>query len=206
VIKRAFDLTASAIGLLVLAPLFAVIAILIKCDSAGPVFFRQERVGRYGVPFRILKFRTMRIDVEPRRQITVGQDPRITRVGNVLRRYKLDELPQLVNVVRGEMSLVGPRPEVPCYVAVYPEEVRRIVLSVAPGITDWASIYFRDESAILGRARNPEAAYINEVLPVKLAYYVRYARERTFMTDLKIIFLTLAAICGLGRRMSHPER
>jgi lipopolysaccharide/colanic/teichoic acid biosynthesis glycosyltransferase len=200
VIKRAFDLTASTIGLVALAPVFVLIAVLIKCDSPGPVFFRQERVGRYGVPFRILKFRTMRIDAESNGQITVGRDPRITRAGDALRRFKLDELPQLVNVVRGEMSLVGPRPEVPRYVAVYPEETRRIVLSVTPGITDWASIHFQDENAILGRASDPEATYINEVLPVKLAYYVRYARERTFITDLKIIFLTLAVIGGFGRR------
>lgn len=204
--KRVFDFSASIIGLIFLAPLFVVIALLIKCDSSGPVFFHQERIGRHGVPFRILKFRSMRIDVDSRRQITVGQDPRITRVGNVLRRYKLDELPQLVNVVRGEMSLVGPRPEVPCYVAAYPEDVRRIVLSVAPGITDWASIYFRDESEILARAGNPEAAYLNDVLPIKLGYYVRYARERSFVTDMKIIILTIAAICGLGHRISRPER
>lgn len=201
-IKRLFDLVASAIGLVALAPLFAVIAVLIKFDSSGPVFFRQERVGRYGVPFRILKFRTMRIDVESRRQITVDPDLRITRVGAVLRRFKLDELPQLVNVAFGEMSLVGPRPEVPCYVAVYPEDIRCIVLSVTPGITDWASIHFKDENAMLGRADDPEVVYIQEVLPLKLAYYVRYTRERTFMTDLKILFLTLAAIGGFGRRES----
>ena len=127
-------------------------------------------------------------------QLTVGRDARVTRAGKFLRDHKLDELPQLINVLLGQMSLVGPRPEVPRYVACYPPEVRAIVLSVAPGITDWASILYRDESAILGRAADPERAYLETILPTKLEYYVRYVRERSFWTDLRIIFSTLSAL------------
>lgn len=193
--KRVFDLLASALGLLALAPLLLGIALAIKLDSRGPVFFRQERVGRGGRLFRIHKFRTMAVDAERRGpQITVGADARITRVGAVLRRYKLDELAQLIDVFRGEMSLVGPRPEVPRYVACYPDDVRDIVLSVRPGITDRASIEFKDESAILGGARDAHHAYVHEVLPVKLRYCVEYVRTRTFRGDLAIIFATLRAL------------
>lgn len=192
--KRAFDLAAAGVGLLLLSPAFAVIAVLIKLDSPGPVFFRQERVGKNGIPFRILKFRTMVTDAEKRGQITVGRDARITRAGHFLRRFKLDEFPQLLNIVRGEMSLVGPRPEVPRYVACYPEKLRDTVLSVAPGLTDWASIEFRDENAILANASDPERSYIEEILPVKLDYYARYVAEHNFFTDLKIILATLSAV------------
>lgn len=192
--KRGFDVAAALLGLIVLSPVFAVTALLIRLDSPGPVFFRQERVGRHGVIFRILKFRTMRMNAETGRQITVGDDARITGIGKVLRRFKIDELPQLVNVLRAEMSLVGPRPEVPRYVACYPEGVRETVLSVLPGMTDRASIEFREENAMLADASDPEHIYIEEILPVKLAYYVRYVHERNFIMDLKIIFSTLAAI------------
>jgi lipopolysaccharide/colanic/teichoic acid biosynthesis glycosyltransferase len=192
--KRLLDVSAALAGLILLAPLFALMAAWIKLDSPGPVFFRQQRVGRYGALFSILKFRTMRAQPTDTRQLTVGQDPRITAAGRFLRAYKLDELPQLINVLQGQMSLVGPRPEVPRYVACYPPEVRAIVLSVAPGITDWASILYKDESAILGRAANPEQAYLDTILPAKLDYYVRYVRERSFWTDLRIIFGTLSAI------------
>ncbi|MBZ2207312.1 sugar transferase [Massilia soli] len=191
--KRAFDLAAAIGGLLLLAPLMAAIALWIRVDSPGPVLFRQLRMGRHGVPFSIFKFRTMTVQSEGA-QLTVGQDARITRAGRFLRHYKLDELPQLINVLQGAMSLVGPRPEVPRYVACYPPEVRRIVLSVAPGITDWASIHYKDENAILGHAVDPEQAYIDTILPVKLEYYVRYVQERTFWTDLRIIFRTLTAL------------
>ncbi len=191
--KRAFDLAAALCGLLLLAPLLAAIALWIRIDSPGPALFRQLRIGRHGVPFSIFKFRTMTVR-SAGAQLTVGQDARITRAGHVLRHYKLDELPQLINVVQGSMSLVGPRPEVPRYVACYPPEVRRIVLSVAPGITDWASIHYKDENAILGRAVDPEQAYIDTILPVKLDYYVRYVQERTFWTDLRIILRTVTAI------------
>ncbi|NHZ64566.1 sugar transferase [Massilia genomosp. 1] len=192
--KRLFDLVAALAGLLVLAPLLAIIAVCIRLDSPGPAWFRQQRVGRHGAPFDIIKFRTMRVGQGDGAQLTVGADARITRVGTFLRHYKLDELPQLLNVVLGSMSLVGPRPEVPRYVACYPPEVRAIVLSVAPGITDWASICYKDENAILGRSADPERAYLDTILPTKLAYNVRYVRERSFWTDLRIIFSTLAAL------------
>ena len=193
-IKRLFDLTAALAGLLVLAPLLAIVALCIRLDSPGPAWFRQQRVGRHGVPFNIIKFRTMRVDKSDGAQLTVGADARITRVGKFLRHYKIDELPQLINVVQGSMSLVGPRQEVPRYVACYPPEVRSIVLSVAPGITDWASICYKDENAILGRSLDPERVYLDTILPAKLAYNVRYVRERGFWTDLRIIFSTLAAL------------
>ena len=192
--KRAFDLCASALGVLLLSPLLAAIALWIRLDSKGPVLFRQVRVGRYGVPFEILKFRTMSAQLEPQRLLTVGRDPRITRAGHFLRKYKLDELPQLFNVLIGTMSLVGPRPEVPRYVACYPPRERELVLSVKPGVTDWASILYKDENAILGQALDPEQAYIDTILPTKLEYYVRYVRERSFWVDLRIIVRTLRAI------------
>lgn len=193
--KRVFDIFFALAGTMLLLPVFVCIAICIKLDSSGPVFFRQERVGRFGVLFRIFKFRTMRLDAESRgRQITVGEDPRITRSGRFLRKTKMDELPQLLNVIKGEMSLVGPRPEVPRYVALYPTEVRELVLSVPPGITDHASIEYRDENAILGRAADPDKAYIEEVMPVKLGYYQRYVTERSLWIDFKLIMKTLKAI------------
>ena len=192
--KRIFDLVAASAGLIILAPVFVAAALAIRIDSPGPVLFRQERIGKNGVPFRILKFRTMHVGAEAKGQITVGRDARVTAVGAVLRRWKIDELPQLVNVVLGEMSLVGPRPEVPRYVACYPEAVRATVLSVPPGMTDWASIRFREESEALDGIADPERRYVEEILPVKLAYCVRYVNERGFFTDLKIIFMTLRAI------------
>ena len=193
-IKRVFDFIAALAGLIFLAPLFLIVACWIKLDSDGPVFFRQQRVGRYGVPFYIFKFRTMAVDTESKSQITVGNDARITGAGNFLRRYKIDELPQLINVLSGEMSLVGPRPEVPRYVACYPQDIREIVLSVTPGITDWAAIKYKDESNLLSLANNSEQTYIEVILPAKLEYYVRYVKERNFLTDLRIICSTLFAI------------
>jgi lipopolysaccharide/colanic/teichoic acid biosynthesis glycosyltransferase len=205
--KRIFDFVGAAAGILVLAPSFAVIALLIKLDSAGPVFFRQQRVGRHGSIFDIVKFRTMAVTTEAQRLITVGNDARITRIGYVLRRYKIDELPQLLNVLRGEMSLVGPRPEVPRYVACYPENLRAVVLSVLPGITDWASLEFRQESDLLSRSEDPERTYVEHILPIKLDYYVRYVCERNFLMDLKIIFLTLLLVAGHSRKgpMAKPD-
>lgn len=196
--KRLFDLMAAALGLVVLTPLLLAIAAWVKLDSPGPVFYRQQRVGRGGALFNIYKFRTMFERAADTRELTVGRDPRITRAGHFLRQYKLDELPQLLNVVQGTMSLVGPRPEVPRYVACYPDEIRGVVLSVAPGITDWASILYKEESAILGRAADPERAYIDTILPAKLDYYVRYVRERSFWLDLRIIWRTIAAIARAG--------
>jgi len=193
--KRLFDLLLSSLGLLVLAPLLLLIALLIKLDSPGPVMFRQERVGRYGQPFRIHKFRTMRHEPAGQGlQITVGADRRITRVGGFLRASKLDELPQLLDVWLGDMSLVGPRPEVPRYVAHYPADVRDKVLSVRPGITDIASIEYRDESAVLARAADPEHAYIHEVLPHKLALAAQYVDRSSVALDLWLIWRTLVAI------------
>lgn len=193
--KRVFDLFGSILGLALLMPLFLFVAVAIKAESAGPVFFRQERVGIRGKAFRIHKFRTMFAGAEDAgRLITIGADPRITRVGSVLRKYKLDELPQLINVLRGEMSLVGPRPEVPQYVAFYPEELRALILSVRPGITDRASIRFRNESDILAGAQNPIRAYVEEILPIKQRYYAQYAKSHTFWDDLSIIFETIRVI------------
>jgi len=195
VAKRLFDLIASGLGLALLLPFFCLLGLLIKLDSPGPVFFRQERVGRLGKIFCIHKFRTMTTDAERKGpQITVGADARITRIGGILRKYKLDELPQLIDVLLGDMSLVGPRPEVPRYVVCYPEEVKKIVLSVKPGITDWASIEYRDENGVLGLAEDPHRAYLEQVLPVKLKYYVDYVKQRTFLGDLKIILATLVAV------------
>jgi lipopolysaccharide/colanic/teichoic acid biosynthesis glycosyltransferase len=193
--KRLFDWLASGLGLLVLSPVLFALAVWIKLDSPGPVFFRQERVGRFGRVFRIYKFRTMVKDAELHGlQITVGVDVRVTRVGQWLRKHKLDELPQLMDVWLGHMSLVGPRPEVPRYVACYPDNVRDVVLSVRPGVTDRASIEFKDENEILGRAADPNQAYVNEVLPIKLKYYVEYVNSRTFWGDVNLIFLTIKAI------------
>lgn len=198
--KHLFDFVSSLAGLVLLSPLFVVIAVWIRIDSSGPVFFRQVRVGRHGRPFRIFKFRTMYEDAEARgRKITVGDDPRITRAGRFLRKFKLDELPQLFNVIKGEMSLVGPRPEVPRYVEFYPEEVRRQVLSIRPGITDFASILYKDESTVLAGAADPEATYVNVILPEKLKYFVRYVSERTLWLDFKIILLTLMEIIRRGK-------
>lgn len=191
--KRAFDICCAALGLALLAPLLLVLALWIKLDSPGPVLFRQQRVGRQGRPFLIHKFRTMRVD-NAGPQITVGADPRITRSGAWLRRYKLDELPQLWDVLRGAMSLVGPRPEVPKYVALYPEDLRRLVLSVRPGITDPASLRYRNESERLAAAADPEREYIEVVMPAKLALAADYVREASLGGDLRLILSTLAAL------------
>ena len=192
--KRLFDVLASASGLILLAPALLAIALWVRLDSPGPALFRQRRVGRHGRHFDMYKFRTMADRADEGRQLTVGCDPRITRAGRFLRRSKLDELPQLLNVLEGTMSLVGPRPEVPRYVDRYPPAVRQSVLSVAPGITDLAAILYKDENDILGRAQDPERAYVETILPVKLEYYQRYVRERSFWLDLRILFRTLAAI------------
>ena len=192
-LKRLFDIAASGIGLLLLAPLLLGIAVWIKRDSPGPVFFRQERIGRHGQPFRIYKFRSMRQN-NAGLQITVGEDARITRSGRFIRAYKLDELPQLINVLLGDMSIVGPRPEVPRYVALYPAEVRAEVLSVRPGITDLASVQYRSESMLLAQSSNPEQTYVDTILPAKLALCRQYVRERSFWLDLHIIGMTLGIL------------
>lgn len=194
-LKRIFDLFCSGLGLLFLFPIFLIIAVLIKLESNGPVFFRQTRVGLNGRVFQIHKFRTMSADAELKGlQITVGPDQRITHIGALLRKYKLDELAQLIDVLVGDMSLVGPRPEVPKYIACYPEGVRAEVLSVRPGITDWASIQFKDENDILGRSSDPERTYMEEILPIKQRYYVEYVRGRSFLGDLRIIIATVFTV------------
>ena len=193
--KRMFDVAAALTGLVLLAPLFVVVAVWIRLDSPGPVFFRQERVGRGGVPFRIHKFRTMRVAAEsPGPALTIGADPRITRAGAFLRRTKLDELPQLIDVLRGDMSIVGPRPEVPHFVAAYPPELRAKVLSVRPGITDPASLQFRDESTLLARAADPEREYRDVVLPAKLRLAADYVDKASLAGDLRLIASTLRAM------------
>lgn len=190
-IKRLFDILASGIGIIVLSPLLLIIALRIKTGSDGPVFFKQVRVGKDGKEFEILKFRTMVVNAEKLgRQITVGADNRITKVGGFLRKYKLDELPQLFNVFKGDMSLVGPRPEVPRYVAMYTEEQRK-VLSVKPGITDLASIRYRDENELLGKAENPDEFYINTIMPDKLALNMEYIKKSNVFYDIYIIIETI---------------
>ena len=192
-LKRAFDLAASGIGLLLLSPLLLALAAWIRLDSPGPVFFRQERIGLRGRPFRIYKFRSMRQD-NAGLQITVGADDRITRSGHFIRAYKLDELPQLINVLLGDMSIVGPRPEVPRYVALYAEPVRRQILSLRPGITDRAAIEFRDEERLLAAAADPERAYVEQVMPIKQRYYLDYVAQRSLAGDLRILWDTARAL------------
>jgi lipopolysaccharide/colanic/teichoic acid biosynthesis glycosyltransferase len=194
VTKRLFDLVSSFFGLLILTPVFALIAVWIKLDSAGPVFFRQERVGRFGVPFKIHKFRTMRVDAEKSGRLTVGADSRITRSGHFLRKTKIDELPQLIDVFIGRMSLVGPRPEVQEFIDCYPAEVREKVLSVRPGITDKASIEMVDENEMLAKYDDFRQAYIDIILPIKQAYYVEYVDSQSLLLDFKLIILTLKKI------------
>ena len=191
VIKRIFDFVCSTLGLIVLSPILIIIAIRIKTGSDGPVFFKQIRVGENNREFKILKFRTMVVDAEKLgRQITVGNDSRITKVGGFLRKYKLDELPQLINVFKGDMSLVGPRPEVPRYVKLYNEEQRK-VLEVKPGITDLASIRYRDENDLLGEAENPDDLYINTIMPDKLALNLVYINKNNVFFDIYIILKTI---------------
>ena len=194
-LKRTFDFVGAALGLLLLVPLLLLIAVWIKLDTPGPVFFRQVRVGRHGRLFRIFKFRTMTV-AQPAgaAQLTVAGDARITRSGAWLRRYKLDELPQLIDVLRGSMSLVGPRPEVPRYVAHYPVAWRERVLSVRPGITDFASVHYRDENTLLARAADPEREYLDVILPSKLRYALHYVDNLTVADDLKVLGLTLRTV------------
>ena len=182
------------VAFLLALPLLAVLCVAIRLESPGPALFRQERVGRGGRPFRIHKFRTMRVDAERHGQLTVGTDARITRVGAFLRAHRLDELPQLIDVVRGTMSLVGPRPEVPRYVAHYPAALKDVVLSVRPGITDPASLRFRNESAQLAAAADPEREYIDVILPAKLACAADYAAHASLWTDLGVVLRTLRVL------------
>lgn len=193
-LKSLFDITFSFLGLVVLFPLFILIGLLIKLDSEGPVFYRGVRVGRFGKPFKIYKFRTMVIDAESiGGTSTPDDDPRITRVGRFLRKYKFDELPQLINVLKGEMSIVGPRPEVKHYVDIYTEQ-EKAILSVRPGITDWASIWNPDEGAILAGSSDPEKAYMEKIRPEKIRLQLEYVKNNSFWIDLKIIFKTIKIV------------
>jgi len=194
VLKRLFDVFASGLGLLFLSPLLLLVALWIKLDSPGPVFFRQVRAGRFGDSFRIHKFRTMRVNAESAGRLTIGADSRITRSGHFLRKFKLDELPQLIDVFLGRMSLVGPRPEVQEFIDCYPPEVRDKILSVRPGITDMASIEMVDENEILGRYEDARQAYIDVILPIKQRYYLEYVDRQSLLLDLKLIFQTLQKI------------
>jgi lipopolysaccharide/colanic/teichoic acid biosynthesis glycosyltransferase len=189
--KRLFDIFFASVGLLVLMFPFAAIALWIRLDSPGSIFFRQTRIGQFGKEFQIYKFRTMVQNAETLgKQITVGEDPRITRSGQFLRKYKLDELPQLINVFKGEMSFVGARPEVPRYVALYsPEQFE--VLNMPPGITDLASIQFRNESDLLAQVANPEEFYIQQIMPKKLELNRQYVAQSGLRTDIKIILSTI---------------
>ncbi|MBL7928306.1 MAG: sugar transferase [Bacteroidia bacterium] len=192
-IKRTFDFTVALLLTIILLPLFIVIAIMIKRDSKGPVFFIQQRVGKNNKDFGILKFRTMFTDAEQKGSLTVGKDKRITRTGRFLRKFKLDELPQLFNVMKGDMSLVGPRPEVKKYVELYNEEQKK-VLSVKPGITDTASIQFADENMLLAGCDDPEKKYITEIMPAKLKLNLQYINQQSFLIDLKILLQTFSKV------------
>jgi lipopolysaccharide/colanic/teichoic acid biosynthesis glycosyltransferase len=190
--KRAFDLLGASLALLLLAPLMLAIAVAIKLDSRGPVFFRQQRVGRHGALFRIHKFRSMVADAPARGPaLTIGADARITRIGRGLRRTRLDELPQLLDVLAGHMSLVGPRPELPQYVARYPAALRERALSVRPGITDPSSLQYLDEGELLARAADPEREYIDVILPRKLQCAADYAAQANLRSDLGVLLRTL---------------
>ena len=192
--KRFFDIIASGCGLLVLSPIFLIMAIWIKWDSKGPVFYRQVRVGRHNKDFRILKFRSMRVGADKGSLVTIGgRDPRITRSGYFIRKYKLDEFPQLINVFKGEMSLVGPRPEVRHYVDYWTAEQMH-VLDVRPGITDPASIKFRNENELMEKAENPEDYYIHVIMQEKIRLYLEYVENASFWYDIRLVFQTIKVI------------
>jgi len=193
--KRAFDFLVSLIGLTILSPLFGIVSILIKIHDKGPIFFKQKRIGQNFKPFYIYKFRTMIINAENKGPlITKEDDPRITALGKFLRKFKIDELPQLINVLKGDMSLVGPRPEVEKYVNFFKKDYKEI-LKIKPGITDYATIYFKDEELILKKFAknndNIEEVYLKQILPQKIKFYKKYLQEISFFTDLKLIFLTI---------------
>lgn len=192
--KRLFDIVASACGLILLSPLFFIVSVWIKLDSIGPVFYRQVRVGRYNKDFRIFKFRSMRVGADKGSLVTIGgRDPRVTRIGYYLRKFKIDELPQLINVFIGDMSLVGPRPEVRHYVNYWtPEQLH--TLDVRPGITDPASIKFRNENELMESAEDPESFYINVIMQEKLKLYLEYVHNASFWYDIKLIFKTIYTV------------
>lgn len=192
--KSAFDRIFGVIGFVLLSPFLAVIALLVRLTSPGPVLFLQERVGKNGKPFRIMKFRTMVEGAEEMGlKITVGNDARVTRVGETLRKFKLDELPQILNIVKGEMSFVGPRPEVPKYVAHYTQEQKK-VLSIKPGVTDLASIKYRKESELLGQSQDPEITYLEEIMPEKLRINLDYVERASLAYDLRLLWMTVREV------------
>ncbi|MGI6611116.1 MAG: sugar transferase [Limnochordia bacterium] len=198
-IKRACDIAVASIGLVLLSPLLLLLAVAIKVSSPGPVFYRGERIGRYGQPFRIFKFRSMVVDAEKLGGSSSGDDdPRITPIGRFMRKCKLDELPQLINVLLGDMSMVGPRPEVARFVAMYtPEE--RVILTIRPGITDWASLWNSDEGAILAGAEDPDQAYLELIRPTKIRLQLKYVEERSLGTDMRILVLTVLRLLQKDR-------
>jgi lipopolysaccharide/colanic/teichoic acid biosynthesis glycosyltransferase len=194
--KRAFDFFFSLVGFVFLVPLFLVVGAAIKLDARGPVFYRSERIGRYGKPFRMWKFRTMYLNSECLGVTTGENDPRVTRVGKFLRKYKIDELPQLINVLTGEMSLVGPRPEVHEHTSAYSGE-EELILTVRPGITDYASVQFRNQDQWVG-SEDPHRTFIEKIRPEKNRLRIAYVKRQSFFEDLKILFQTL--LCVIGRR------
>lgn len=192
--KRIFDLFFAFLGIMLLLPIYLLIAIFIKLDSKGEILYKQERIGKDGIPFYVLKFRTMVPDAFSKGALTVGsRDPRVTGVGFYLRKYKLDELPQLFNVLFGEMSFVGPRPEVKKYTDLYTAEQRKVLL-VKPGITDYASIRYRNENDLLANSENPEKLYVEEIMPHKLELNLKYINNNSIFKDIEIILLTLYSI------------
>jgi len=192
--KRLFDILLSIILLIFLLPFFFMIAFLIKLDSKGPVFYIQKRVGQYEKLFNMFKFRSMHPFADKKGLLTISShDSRITKIGYYLRKYKMDELPQLINVLLGDMSFVGPRPEVPKYVAMYDENQKK-VLDVKPGITDWASLKYINESDLLAKSKDAEALYINEIMPAKLNLNLKYITERSFWIDLQILWKTVVKV------------
>ena len=204
--KRLFDILTSSIGLMLLLPVLVPIAIMIKLEDGGRSFYRGLRVGRYGTQFRLFKFRTMVVDAERiGGPSTADDDPRITRIGAVIRKYKMDELPQLINVLKGDMSLVGPRPEVQHYVDMFTEE-ERAILSVRPGITDWASLWNPDEGKILAGSPDPEKTYMEKIRPTKIKLQLKYVKEGSFWVDLKIILKTFLTILSpRNRQKAHDS-
>ena len=192
--KRTIDLILATLGVILLSPVLTAVGVLIRIDSRGPIFYRGVRIGRYGNPFRIFKFRTMVEDAEKLGGASTPEDdPRVTRVGRFLRRYKLDELPQILNVITGEMSLVGPRPQVPWAVELYTQE-ERTVLNARPGITDYASVRFRDEGEILRSSANPDKDYFEKIHPEKMRLSLEYVRKQSLWLDCKILLKTLGAV------------
>ena len=204
-LKRAFDILVSAAGLAILTPLLFLVAVWVKLDSPGPAFYRGVRIGRHGRPFRMFKFRSMVMGADRLGGAVTGRhDPRLTRAGRLLRKYKLDELPQLINVLAGDMSLVGPRPEVPEYVALYTGE-ERLILSVRPGITDYSSIEFSDHQQLVGDA-DPKAVFESTILPRKTALRLKYVRQQSFLNDLRILGRTAWVVLGKPlRRGKRPS-